>query len=86
MDPVSRKCVRHQQRECFNADCAHYVWIESSPFCCEKAKKIIDLHLPQTWIQVSRSVINFINTKYYIYRRCIHIHTTDSSSIHETLT
>ncbi|XP_078356009.1 uncharacterized protein LOC144640814 isoform X2 [Oculina patagonica] len=51
VDPNTGKCFRHQERECYNDDCAHYVSVEDSPFCCTDAEGP-DLRLPLTWIQV----------------------------------
>ncbi|XP_078372057.1 uncharacterized protein LOC144655634 isoform X2 [Oculina patagonica] len=49
--PKTKKCFRHQKRDCNDDDCAHYVSVGDSPFCCTDAKGP-DLRLPLTWIQV----------------------------------
>ena len=57
VDPETRKCFWHQERECLHDDCAHYVPVDSSPFCCKDAKGP-DLRIPQTWIQVSGPMLS----------------------------
>ncbi|XP_078351818.1 uncharacterized protein LOC144636474 [Oculina patagonica] len=52
--PETKKCFRHQKRECNDDDCAHYVSLGDSPFCCTDAKGP-DLRLPLTWIQEWRT-------------------------------
>lgn len=58
VDPEIKKCFWHQERECCHDDCAHYVAIDSLPFCCKDARGP-DLRIPQTWIQALCEDITF---------------------------
>ena len=53
--PKTKNCSRHDKRGCDSDDCAHYVAINSHPFCCEDAK-VLDQRLQRTWIQVSAKI------------------------------
>ena len=53
VNPETKKCYWHQTTDCFHDDCAHYVPVNSSPFCCAYAKGP-DFRISQTWIQVSK--------------------------------
>ena len=52
VDPKTKNCSRHDKKGCDSDDCAHYVAINSRPFCCVNAK-VVDQRLQRTWIQVS---------------------------------
>lgn len=55
VDPKTKNCSRHDKKGCDSDDCAHYVAINSRPFCCENAK-VLDQRLQRTWIQVSAKI------------------------------
>ncbi|XP_068694464.1 uncharacterized protein [Montipora foliosa] len=50
VDPETGKCFRHNKLRCVNDDCAHYVPVNCSPFCCKDAKGP-DLRIAHTWVQ-----------------------------------
>lgn len=51
VDRETGKCFRHQKQGCSHDDCAHYVPVSCSPFCCKDARGP-DLRIGRTWIQV----------------------------------
>ena len=64
IDRETGKCFRHQEQGCGHDDCAHYVPVKSSPFCCKDARGP-DLRIGRTWIQVCfkishRVFVNFV--------------------------
>ena len=61
VDPETKKCYWHQTTDCLHDDCAHYVPVNSSPFCCAYAKGP-DFRISQTWIQVLRqaSLVSYL--------------------------
>ncbi|KAK2559161.1 putative serine/threonine-protein kinase pats1 [Acropora cervicornis] len=50
IDRETGKCFRHQEQGCRHDDCAHYVPVNCSPFCCKDARGP-DLRIGRTWIQ-----------------------------------
>ena len=61
VDPETKKCYWHQTTDCLHDDCAHYVPVNSSPFCCAYAKGP-DFRISQTWIQVLKqtSLVSYL--------------------------
>ena len=61
VDPETEKCYWHQTTDCLHDDCAHYVPVNSSPFCCAYAKGP-DCRISQTWIQVLKqtSLVSYL--------------------------
>ena len=61
VDRETKKCYWHQTTDCLHDDCAHYVPVNSSPFCCAYAKGP-DFRISQTWIQVLRqaSLVSYL--------------------------
>ena len=65
VDPETKKCYWHQATDCPHDDCAHYVPVTSSPFCCAYAKGP-DFRISQTWMQVLRQTKKLLDNNVHV--------------------
>ena len=65
VDRETKKCYWHQTTDCLHDDCAHYVPVNSSPFCCAYAKGP-DFRISQTWMQVLRQTKKVLDNNVHV--------------------